>query len=275
MQEKKATSSDTETQTQQIACKTEKKESSSKTSLEKITSMSKSTQFAFLLLLVFILIVTVIPELMVNFTMSLYNDTTLAGTHTTTSTNLIIAFVTILYVWLTKNLVTTSKESIELSKKSIAQNIRSIELSKEAIVQSQKEQRIRDIEKRLELFYIPTQNILIALNSLIEWEKKEMEESEKKQNYGKPNLNYGKPNANHGSFQRENFEATSKLKELGKFRFLAKDKTCKSFMSYVFHTDAPEDYIKKVESYRKDLTLSINMDVENYMVELSNLKQNK
>ena len=158
MQEGKTTSSDTEIQTQQIACRVEDNENSNKINLDKL--MSKQTQFALLLLFVFALMVTVIPELMVNSTMSFYNDTTLANTHVTTSTNLIIAFVTVLYVWLTRNLVTTSKESIELSKESIIQNKKSIELSKEAIKQSRKEQYIRDIENRLKKFYIPADEII-------------------------------------------------------------------------------------------------------------------
>jgi hypothetical protein len=172
MLEVKSKTSEINEQNKQITCKIDDRENSSKTNLEKL--MSKPTQFGLLVLIVLALIVVVIPQLMVNYTMSIYNDTTLANTHSTTSTNLLIATVTALYVWLTGNLVTISKKSIELSKESITkseesiklskeaitQNKRSIELSEEAIKQSRKEQQIRDIEHRLEKFYIPADDII-------------------------------------------------------------------------------------------------------------------
>lgn len=167
--------------------------------------MSKPTQFALSLLFIFVLIVTVIPELMVNFTMSYYNDSAMANMHVTTSTNLIIAFVTVLYVLLTGKLVTTSKESIELSKESIEQNKRSIELSKEAIEQSRKEQQIKDIENRLEKFYIPAEDLI---NGKL---KKNREQT----------IN-GWPPANYIG-----------LKDLRKYSYLADKETYKAYETYI------------------------------------------
>ncbi|MDY9926445.1 hypothetical protein [Methanosarcina sp.] len=107
MQEEKLTTLDNEVQRKQIARRVENKDNSSKINLEKF--VSKPIQFALLLLFIFLLIVTVVPELMVNFTMSYYNDPTKASMHVATSTNLIIAFVTLLYVLLTWSLVSETR----------------------------------------------------------------------------------------------------------------------------------------------------------------------
>src|SRR5674476_754799 len=56
-------------------------------------------------------------------------------------------------IYCRRSLDMNSKEAIEQSK-------RAIEKSEEAIKQSKKEQQIRDIEKRLELFYVPAENIM-------------------------------------------------------------------------------------------------------------------
>lgn len=129
----------------------EDEENSNTTNLNKI--ISHPTQFALLLLFLLFLIVTLIPALFVYSTTSAYNDSTLAEMHISAANNLLITFVTLLYVLLTVVLVTQSKEAVIQSKEAVIQ-------SKEAIAQSKKEQQIRDIENRLEKFYIPADEII-------------------------------------------------------------------------------------------------------------------
>lgn len=146
---------------------------------------------------------------------------------------------------------------------------RSLSSAKDALKQSEKqqkqfqdEQRIKDIEKRLELFYIPVQNILYAVDKSIEFRKKN--ESDLKE-----------------IFSTENFEAINMLKELGKFKFLAEESTCKSFMKYVFDKGTFSTIVQwtfyetDAEKYRQDLTSRINSDVKNYLFELNYLKRSK
>jgi hypothetical protein len=95
------------------------------------------------------LILYYIPGNYENNIMSSYNNnSTLASVHITAGSNLLIAFVTFLYVLLTGALVIYSQEAIKQSQKAI-------EKSQEAIEQAKKEQQIRDIEHRLEKFYYP------------------------------------------------------------------------------------------------------------------------
>jgi hypothetical protein len=76
--------------------------------------MSQPTQFALFLVIVLLLIVTVIPEFMVYASMLHYNDTALANMQISASCNLIIAFITLLYVILTGYLVLESREMRKL-----------------------------------------------------------------------------------------------------------------------------------------------------------------
>lgn len=134
--------------------------------------------------------------------------------------------------------------------------------SQDALKQLQDEQRIKDIEKRLELFYIHVQNILYAVDKSIELRKKNEDDFKE-------------------IISTENFEVIDKLKELGKFKFLAEESTCKSFMKYVFDEDTLSTVVQwtfygtDAEKYRQDLTSRINSDVNNYLSELSDLKSGK
>lgn len=76
--------------------------------------MNQPTQFALFLVIVLLLIVTVIPEFMVYASMLHYNDTALANMQISASCNLIIAFITLLYVILTGYLVLESREMRKL-----------------------------------------------------------------------------------------------------------------------------------------------------------------
>ncbi|KKG94565.1 hypothetical protein [Methanosarcina mazei] len=97
----------------------------------------------FLLLVVLYLI----PGMFEKDILKLYNyDTTLANIHISIANNLLMTFITFLYVLLTVALVMQSKEQVAQSKLEVAQ--------------SRKEQQIRDIENRLEKFYIPAEEII-------------------------------------------------------------------------------------------------------------------
>jgi len=125
---------------------------SNMTNLDK--NKSYKITWGLVLLLAVLIIISVIPYSIVNGVIPMYNDnSTKADMHVTVASNLLIFFVTLAYVFLTLNLVTQSKEAVTQSKEAITQ-------SKEAITQSKKEQQIRDIENRLEKFYIPADDII-------------------------------------------------------------------------------------------------------------------
>lgn len=258
MQEEGPTTSDTEVQTNQTECRGKGKEKSNKINLDEI--ISKPKQFALLLLLALFLTVTFIPTLFVHSTMLAYNDnTTLASMHTSTATNLIIAFVTVLYVWLTGYLVKTSEESIKLSKESIEKNQRSIELSKEAIVQSRKEQKIRDIENRLEKFYMPAQSTLKVAVEYLEDTIHVTKWSNEIKSYQRDDDQSITPE------ESANIYVGEKLKEIEKYRFLAKGKTCRSLINFLCEGESTEN--------RLEFSNCIQEDIEYYLVKLHELKK--
>lgn len=87
-----------------------------------------------------ILILYYIPNIYEKDIMQRYdNDTTLTDIHISTANNLLMAYINFLYVALTAIIITQSRE---------------------AIAQSRKEQQIKDIENRLEKFYIPADDII-------------------------------------------------------------------------------------------------------------------
>ncbi|KKH15816.1 hypothetical protein [Methanosarcina mazei] len=97
----------------------------------------------FLLLVVLYLI----PGMFEKDILKLYNyDTTLADIHISIANNLLMTSITFIYVLLTIALVTQSKEQVAQSKLEVAQ--------------TRKEQQIKDIENRLEKFYIPADEII-------------------------------------------------------------------------------------------------------------------
>lgn len=87
-----------------------------------------------------ILILYYIPNVYEKDIMQRYdNDTTLTDIHISTANNLLMAYINFLYVALTVIIITQSRD---------------------AIAQSRKEQQIKDIENRLEKFYIPADDII-------------------------------------------------------------------------------------------------------------------
>jgi hypothetical protein len=136
---------DSEKQPLQTVCQDKHKENSWKNILEKIKN-HPITQVLYVIIVGIVLIILfkmfliIIPSLAVHDAMSRYeNNSTLAGMHVATETNLLIFFVTLAYVILTLILVTETKKTV---------------------IQSKKEQQIRDIENRLEKFYIPADDIM-------------------------------------------------------------------------------------------------------------------
>jgi len=124
--------------------------------------------------------------------LKLYNyNTTLAEIHISIANNLLMTFITFLYVVLTLALVMQSKEQVAHSK---------IEVE-----QLKKEQQIRDIENRLEKFYIPAEDII---NGKL---KKNHEQT----------IN-GLPPANYIG-----------LKDLRKYSYLADKKTYEAYEIYI------------------------------------------
>lgn len=98
-------------------------------------------------LLLLILVIYVIPAMIEITTLKFYGyDTTLADMHISIANNLLMTSITFIYVLLTVALVTQSKEQVAQSKLEVAQ--------------TRKEQQIRDIENRLEKFYIPADEII-------------------------------------------------------------------------------------------------------------------
>lgn len=88
-----------------------------------------------------------IPGMFVKDILKIYDyNATLADMHISLANNFLMAFITFFYVLLTVALVTQSKEQVAQSKIEVAQ--------------LQKEQQIRDIENRLEKFYIPADEII-------------------------------------------------------------------------------------------------------------------
>ena len=183
--------------TQQKAGGTEHNESSNTVDFEKISNYFFYSRTRLLITLISILFI--LPFIFGHFTMWMYNNnSTLAGMHTTTATNLIIAVVTFLYVLLTGALVTQSKEAV--AKANVA-----IEKSEEAIAQSKKEQQIRDIEHRLEKFYIPADDIL-----------------------------NGKDKKGRNNTIEGNLEAKYKgLKQIRKYSYLAETATYEAYEKYI------------------------------------------
>jgi hypothetical protein len=80
--------------------------------LDHLTNHPKTSILIFLF--VTLLLITVIPALLVTSSMDYYNNSTEAGMHVSLSSNLIIAFVTLIYVVLTRELVLESRKMREL-----------------------------------------------------------------------------------------------------------------------------------------------------------------
>lgn len=134
----------------------------------------------------------ILPSLAVHDAMVRYdNNLTLASLHVTTATNLLSFFATLAYVVLTWIIVTQSEKAVKKSE--------------EAIAQSKKEQRIRDIENRLEKFYIPAIDII---NGPLRKEK-------------------------HGIIRGKPSENLDGLVSISKYNYLAEKNTYKAFEKFM------------------------------------------
>lgn len=132
--------------------------------------------------------------------------------------------------------------------------------SKEVIAQSKKEQQIRDIEKNLELFYMPAQHIMNVVEEFL-----------------KDPIHFTKWTEEVYSYQRgyhtqdttpEEFAsayAVEKLKEIKQYLFLSKESTYQSFMKYVYGEENEEN--------RLELSIYIQQDIKGYLSKLHELKQ--
>lgn len=124
--------------------------------------------------------------------------------------------------------------------------------------QFRNEQRIRDIEKRLELFYIPAQNALKLAAGFL----KNPKDSSKSVEI----IKYKRPNTLLRTTHEEaaSIYTVEKLKEIEQYRFLANEKTCRSFIKFVYEEESNEN--------RVELSNCIQEDVNDYLAKLYELK---
>lgn len=109
MQEEKTT--DKEKQAQQNVLKARSKKHSKRKNLY---TLKNQLIVAVIFGSILTILITVMPESIVWQAMSRYNDSTMASMHTTVASNLIIAFVTLLYVALTYELVSENRKMRKL-----------------------------------------------------------------------------------------------------------------------------------------------------------------
>lgn len=141
----------------------------------------------------------------------------------------------------------------------------SLSSSHDALKQSQKQQKqlqdeqtIRDIEKRLEFFYIPAQTVLkIAEEYLHDPNNSAKSIAIRKFKRGDEHLSTTRE-------EKAIIFTVEKLKEINQYRFLAKEKTCRSFIKYVYEEESNEN--------RLELSECIQKDVKDYLVKLNELK---
>lgn len=142
----------------------------------------------------------------------------------------------------------------------------SLSSAQDALKQSEKQQKqlqneqiIRDIEKRLEFFYIPVQTILkIAEEYLNDPNNFAKSIAIRKFKRGDELLSTTRE-------ERAIIFTVEKLKKVDQYRFLAKEKTCLSFIKYVYEEENNEN--------RLELSKNIQKDVKDYLAKLYELKQ--
>jgi len=125
--------------------------------------------------------------------------------------------------------------------------------------QSHKEQQIRDIEKRLELFYIPAENIMKVADEFL----KNPRGSTKLYEITK----YKRPHTTLETTYEEYaiMYIVGKLKEIEQHRYLATKETCRLFIKCVYEEENSENC--------NGLSKSIEKDVKEYVKRLYELKQ--
>lgn len=189
---------------------------------------------------IFIMLIKIIPHSFVQYAMSVNNDnSTIAEMHISVADNLLLFAITCVYAIFTWYLVSESKK---------------------AIAQSKREQHIRDIENRLEKFYIPAQNTLKIADEFL-----------------KNPTEFTKWTEEVISYQRGDYDndttpekmaivyAVEKLKEIEHYRFLAEEKTCRLFIKYIYEEETNEN--------RLELSSCIQRDVKDYLFKLSKEKE--
>jgi hypothetical protein len=136
----------------------------------------------------------------------------------------------------------------------------SLSSAQDALRQSKKEQQIRNIENRLEMFYMPAQSTLkVAVE------------------FSKDTIHFTKWTNEVSSYQRENHKQSTngeeganayvaeKLKEVEKYRFLAKEKTCRSLIKFLYENESTEN--------RLEFSNYIQEDIKDYLAKLYELKK--
>ena len=193
--DKEKSTSDTKEQTKQIADRMEYKKKLN-TVLDKIITnpivklLGWLFVFAIILKLIqfiLIMLIQIVPHSFVQDAMLINNkNSTTAEMHISVANNLLLSAITFVYVILTWNLAKESKNSI---------------------AQSKKEQQIRDIENKLEKFYIPADDII--------------------------NLKHRHKERTINGFVRNDNQFVQGLKHLRKYSYLADNETYKAYEKYM------------------------------------------
>jgi hypothetical protein len=125
--------------------------------------------------------------------------------------------------------------------------------------QFQDEQKIRDIEKRLEFFYIPAQTILKIAEEYLN----------DPNNFAKSiairKFKRGDELLSTTHEERAIIFTVENLKEIDQYRFLAKEKTCRSLIKYIYEGENNENRLEFSKNIQKDVTY--------YLAKLYELKQ--
>lgn len=183
--------------------------------------------------------ILIVADRIVDYSLTKYDNSTASGLYANSLTNTTIAFVTTVYVFLTGLLVIQSQKQQK---------------------QFHDEQRIRDIEKRLELFYMPAQSIMKVADEYIR-DPNNIINVTKINNYEKRGYEF----TNMPSEERASIYAVKKLEKIEQYRYLAKEKTCKLFTKYLYEEESNEN--------RLELSNCIQTDIRNYLVEFNKLKK--
>ena len=157
----------------------------------------------------------------------------------------------------TNSLLTTGL--VIFSAFSVLSAQRTLKQSQKGYQQLQKEQQIRDIERRLELFYIPAENIMKVADEY----RKNPENLARKNEM----IKYKRPITLMSTTHEEAavMYTVDKLKEIGQYRYLATKETCILFTKCVYEEESSKNCT--------DLSESIEKDVKEYVKRLYELKQ--
>lgn len=213
---------------------------------------------AFVGFLLLTIIIVVVATFLSYYTLLIINDSNQNCTHVNmtsfisqNSPNFVNTFANTL---LTLGIIIFSALSLSSAQEALKQ-------SHEQQEQFQNEQRIRDIEKCLELFYMPAQN---ALKIAAEFLKNPRDSAKSVEifKHKRPNtVTSQTPDAAANTYTVE------KLKEIEQYKFLAKYNTYRSFTKYVYEEESSKN--------RLELSECIQKDVKDFLAELYELKKKK